>query len=356
MTTTKSIGRRVMSHREVVIAYLVALVLFVVGSIVVHGFATVTNLRTILTLASFIGIAAAGQTAVVITGGVDLSIPWIMASSSMLLGVLAHSNGSLGWAIPVVLAYGAGIGALNGLGVSLFGVSPIIMTLAMNTILSGMATEINASLSVNVPSQIANLSSEYIGPFTVDVFIWLVVGVVILGYLALTVPGRSIYSVGANMKVARFSGIRVQTSVISAYVVSGITAVCAGVLVAGYGGQAFGGLGDPYLFSSVAAVAIGGVSIYGGSGSYAGAAAGALIVACLGAILAVLSLGAGTLDVVYGVVIIAAMLLIRIPSVNLRLRPTRRPPSAKTAEVTTSDEGIETPSAKYGGNEHEDRT
>lgn len=353
MTKLRSLRRRTKWHGEVVAAYLVALVLFLIGSVAIHGFATVTNLRTILTLASFIGIAAAGQTAVVITGGVDLSIPWIMSSSALLLGVLAHSNGSLAWAIPVVLACGAGIGAVNGIGVAYFGISPIIMTLAMNTILSGIATEISTSLSVNVPSQISNLSSEHVGPFTVDVFIWIVVGIVVLVYLGLTVPGRSIYSVGANMKVSRFSGIRVQTSLVSAYVVSGITAVCAGVIVAGYGGQAFGGLGDPYLFSSVAAVAIGGVSIYGGSGSYAGAAAGALIVACLGAILAAMSLGAGTLDVVYGVVIIAAMLLIRIPSIKVRLRSKRQSASVKVTEVgdadADADAEVEVSTATNGG-------
>jgi len=324
VTNPRISGRRVFFHREVVVACLVALLLFVIGSFIVSGFASIANVRTILTLASFIGIAAAGQTTVVITGGIDLSNPWVMASSALLLGVLAHSDGSLVWAIPVVLAYGAGIGAINGLGVAFFGVSPIIMTLAMNTILTGFASVINAQLAVNVPNLITNLSSNHVGPFTVDVFIWVVVGLVVLAYLTLTVRGRSIYSIGSNIKVARFSGMRVQSSLVSAYVVSGVMAVCAGIMVAGYGAQAYGGLGDPYLFTSIAAVAIGGVSIYGGSGSYTGAAAGALIIALLSAILVAKSLGPAVLDVVYGAVIIGAMLLIRMPSANIRLRLTRR--------------------------------
>jgi ribose transport system permease protein len=312
---TKS-NRHVNFSRDTAFIFLAAFVLFVISSILVSGFASITNFRVILTLASFVGIAAAGQTVVVLTGGIDLSIPWVMTSGAFLLGDLAHSNGALTWAIPAVLLYGAAIGAINGLGVAFVGVSPIIMTLAMDTILSGFSYQLNTNLSGNVPSLISNLSSSHIGPFTIDVFIWAIVGILVFTFLMVTVPGRSIYAVGSNAQVARFSGIRVKATLVIAYSLSGVTSVCAGIIVAGYASQSYAGMGNPYLFTSIAALAVGGVSIYGGFGSYAGVVAGVFIITCLGVLFGAMSLGPAVLDVVYGVVIIIAMLLMKARGTN----------------------------------------
>lgn len=316
MTKFDKSSRRVYVSRETVFVYLAALLLFIISSILISGFASVSNFRVVLTLASFIGVAAAGQTVVVITGGIDLSIPWVMTSAAFLLGDLAHSNGSLTWAIPVVLLYGAAIGAINGLGVAFVGVSPIIMTLAMDTILSGFSYQLNANLSGNVPALVSNLSSDYVGPFSIDVIIWAAVGILVSAFLVITVPGRSIYAVGSNLQVARFSGIRVKAILVTAYTLSGMTAVCAGIIVAGYASQSYAGMGDPYLFTSIAALAVGGISIYGGSGSYAGVVAGVFIITCLGVLFGAMSLGPSVLDIVYGVVIIVAMLLMKVRGTN----------------------------------------
>jgi ribose transport system permease protein len=320
--------RRVLAgHADLAWPFAIVVVLLIVGTAVASSFIGIHNLRSVGTQASFIGLAAAGQAVVIITGGVDLSIPWVMTSSALLLGHLVGvHNDSLVWALPVVLAYAAAIGLVNGIGVAAFGISPIIMTLAMNTILSGTSSIFSSSLSEGLPTGVQNLGSEHLGPFSADFLIWVVAGVAVSIFLAVTVAGRRVYAVGANPRVARFSGVNVAGTRILAYTVSALTAACAGIMVGGYGGQAFGGLGDPYLFASVAAVAIGGVSIYGGSGNYIGVVGGALIIALLTALLPLLGLSSALLDIVYGAVILVAMLLARSTDAFGALRSSR--PSA----------------------------
>ena len=102
------------------------------------GFASANHVRILLIQASFIGIVALGQTFVILGGGIDLSIPWTLNGAAILVTLFADGkNGPLVWAIPLVLAMGALVGVINGVGIALLGVSPIIMTLGMNVILSG---------------------------------------------------------------------------------------------------------------------------------------------------------------------------------------------------------------------------
>lgn len=298
---------------EILAAFGAAIVLFAFAVIIEPTFGGSDNVRSVWTQASFIGIAALGQTLVILTGGIDLSVPWVMSSSALMLATLASgSNDALVWAIPVTLAYGATIGLVNGTGVAIFGISPIIMTLAVNTILTGASSMINESLNATLPSAITELHTTSIGPLNVDIAVWLLAAAVITIVLAWTAYGRRVYAVGTSERVAQFSGLNTTSTRIVAYVVSGLSAACAGIMVGGYGGQAFGGLGDPYLFSSVAAVAIGGASIYGGSGSYVGTVAGALVLSVLAGLLPILDLNPAALSIVYGVVILITVSLVRL--------------------------------------------
>jgi ribose transport system permease protein len=122
--------------------------------------------------------------------------------------------------------------------------------------------------------------------------------------LSKTAFGRHLYAVGTSADVAEFSGVPVRRTRILTYVLSGITAAAAGVLLSGYSGQAYLGMGDAYLFTSVAAVAIGGASILGGSGHYLGTVAGALVLTILTGLLPALNLSSGALLIVYGAVIL----------------------------------------------------
>ena len=257
-------------------------------------------------LAAFVGIVALGQTFVIIGGGIDLSVPWVLTSAAVIMALLCGGQDMpLVWVVPLVLAGGAFIGLIDGLGVAHFGVPPIIMTLATNVILQGLILVVTGgSPTPSAPTLIKFLSVGRIGSFPVIALIWLVLTLVATLLLSKAAFGRHLYALGASATVAEFSGVPTSRTTTLTYVISGLTAAVAGMLLTGYSGQAYLGMGDAYLFTSIAAVAIGGASILGGSGHYLGTVAGALVLTILTGLLPALNLSSGSLLIVYGVVIL----------------------------------------------------
>ena len=215
------------------------------------------------------------------------------------------------WVIPALIAGGAGIGFLNGIGVGYLGVSPIVMTLGMNAILQGGLLAYTHGLSGGFapPGLISLVNGTTLG-FPKIILIWIAMAVVLTFLLAFTTLGRRMYAVGKNPNVAAFSGIDVALVRVAAYTLAGALASVAGVLLVGWVTVSSLGIGDPYLFQTVAAVAIGGASILGGTGSYFGAAAGAFTLTVLSALLPVFNLDAWAQDVLFGVVVLVAIAVI----------------------------------------------
>ena len=293
-------------NRPVLLAYLGMILLLSVTALFSPGFLSESNLRSTLILAAFVGIVGLGQTFVIIGGGIDLSIPWVLNSAAILMALLcAGQDLPLVWVVPLVLAGGAAIGVLNGVGVAIFGVPPIVMTLATNVILQGLIlVYTGGSPSPSAPAVIRFLAVGRIGPVPVIGLIWLLLAVVASVLLSRTAFGRHLYAQGTSATVAEFSGVPTRRTTMLTYMTSGLTAAGAGILLPGYSGQAYLGMGDAYLFTSIAAVAIGGASILGGSGTYLGTIAGALVLTILTGLLPALNLSSGALLVVYGVVIL----------------------------------------------------
>ena len=200
---------------------------------------------------------------------------------------------------------GGVIGLVNGVGVARFGVPPIIMTLATNVILQGLILVLTGgSPTPSAPALIQFLSVGRIGGFPVIALIWLALTLVATLLLSKAAFGRHLYALGTSATVAEFSGVPTARTTILTYVASGLTAAFAGMLLTGYSGQAYLGMGDAYLFTSIAAVAIGGASILGGSGHYLGTVAGAMVLTILTGLLPALNLSSGALLIVYGAVIL----------------------------------------------------
>jgi ribose transport system permease protein len=257
-------------------------------------------------LAAFVGIVGVGQTFVIIGGGIDLSLPWVLNCAAILTTMLANGQDMpLAWIVPLMLAAGAAVGFINGAGVALFGVPPIIMTLASNVILQGLIlVYTGGSPTPSAPPMIQYLAVGRIGFLPVIALIWAALALIAWVLLSKASFGRYLYAVGTSRSVAEFSGIPTSRVTILTYVISGVTAALGGMLLTGYSGQAYLGMGDPYLFTSIAAVAIGGASILGGGGHYIGTIAGALVLTILGGLLPALNLSSGALLVVYGAVIL----------------------------------------------------
>jgi ribose transport system permease protein len=246
-----------------------------------------------------------------LTGGIDLSIPSNLAGAAVLTAFLANGNSSsLIWILPLVIALGAVIGLINGLGVAYAGVPPIIMTLGMNSAIQGLLLiYTHGGLAAAAPASLANfVNGNTLGVPTM-ILLWVVVAIVMTVLLSVSTFGRKLYAVGTNASAARLAGIDVKRVLVVPYVISGAGAAATGVLLLGYLGQAFITMGDTYLFSSAVAVAVGGASILGGKGHYIGTVAGAIILTLITANLNLISLGTSAIDVAYGVILLATVYL-----------------------------------------------
>lgn len=298
-------------HRAIALAYALTALLFVITTIISPGFAGANNLAAVATQSSFIALVGLGQTFVIIGGGIDLSIPSVLTGSAVLTTVLSHgSNGPLLWVIPLILAFGVIVGLINGAGVAFIGVSPIVMTLGLQGILQGaLLIYTKGTGGSQAPPAIAWISTHKVGGIPVEVMIWVALAALAALILTRTTYGRRLYALGTSATVAEFSGVNTRHVTVLSYVISALAGVVAGILIAGYIGQSYLSLGDVYLFSSIAAVAIGGASILGGSGHYMGTVAGALTLTILAALLNILNFKPAVLQIAYGAVILVTVAL-----------------------------------------------
>ena len=298
-------------NSSIVLAFVLAGVLFVAGTIQTTGFASYEHTRTVLITASFVGLVGFGQTLCMLTGGIDLSIPSNLAGAAVLTAFLANgSSAGLVWIVPMVIGLGMVVGLINGLGVAYAGVPPIIMTLGMNSAIQGLLLiYTNGGLASAAPPALVNFVDGNTLGLSTMLLIWIGVTFVATVVLSLSSFGRKLYAVGTNVRAALLAGVRVRRVLVVPYVVSGASAALTGVLLLGFLGQAFVNMGDEYLFSSAVAVAVGGASILGGKGHYIGTVAGAIILTLIAANLNLLSLGESAIDISYGVILLATVYL-----------------------------------------------
>ena len=296
----------------IVIAFALAFVLFGIVSIYSPGFAGPNNVRNLLEQSLVLGTAAIGQTLVIITGGIDLSIPAMMGVSAVLLPRLAQSDSGLWKPALVVLGIATALGIFNGVAVGVFGAPAIIVTLGTNSIMLGglLGATNGGGFSANsdvTGGLVRRLVTGKVGPVPTALLVWLGLIAAMTVLLSRTSFGRKVYAIGSNATAARMSGLSVQRTLIGAYVISAWTAALAGFLIAGWLGQTYPGIGADYLFTSISVVLIGGASILGGSGHYLGTVAGTMTLVVLGGLLAVLNLGPAFFRITYGVVIFATV-------------------------------------------------
>jgi ribose transport system permease protein len=289
---------------------LVALVWLVAG-LTLRGFGSWGHLRYLLELSAVIGIAAAGQTLVVIAGGIDLSVGALITVSAILLPLLspaADPTGLVGLA--ATLAIATAIGGLNGAGAAYLRVPPIIMTLAMATFLQGLLIIVagGSAVSVSNPAVIWLGSARPLG-LPAGVFLWALVSTVVLIVLHRAPFGARLMAIGANPVASRLSGLGVERASLRLYAASGFFAGLAGILLVGMNRQGYAGIGEPYLLTSIAAVVLGGTSILGGRGTYAGTIPGAVLLVTTTALITVVNASPGWRSIMFGSLILALLLV-----------------------------------------------
>lgn len=309
-----------------VAAVLLAIVLFVLSGLLPNGFgsdlaiarAQATN---ILRLAVFLGVVAAGQTLVIISGGegIDLSAGAVVTLSAILTySIVNGSNANVLLALLAALLVGALIGAVNGLGIIILSISPLVMTLGMAGVVSGLILIMTQG---NVSGAIAPIMTRVIARPVVGVpgaiLIWIVFGALMWLVLQRTRFGRQLFAIGTNRTTSRLSGVDVSAMAIGTYTVAGMLAGLGGFLVVGNTGVVHIRIGDPFLFPSIAAVAVGGTLLTGGKGSYFGTMAGALVLTLLTSLLTTMQMPESVRRMVLGATL---LIMISIYGRERRLR------------------------------------
>jgi len=305
-------------HREKLRYILPSYIGFLLVLIVSHAvYGDILNnpeyFNSLLVLSSFLVILALGQGATILTGGLDLSIPWMIGFIGILTaGLIRGSDVVALWAIPFGLVLGTILGAINGAGIVLLGLPPIVMTLAMNGILQGAALIYSNGTpdGFSSHSQRWFMTGHWLG---VTPVVWFLVVFVIGAWVALhrTVFGRHVFAVGNNPVVARLSAVGVGRNLIGVYALSGFCSALVGILLSGFSGQASLGMGDDYLLPSIAVVVVGGTLITGGRGHYFGMLGGVLLLSALSTLLAGTTLPHAVRDIIFGLVVLSAVLALR---------------------------------------------
>jgi ribose transport system permease protein len=296
-----------------------AFVLFTISAALIIGsrsvspaFGTWNQAVAIMVLSSVVMVAAFGQQMVILIGGLDLSVGSVIGLGGiMMFAGLGASPTALLWGTPVVVAATALIGAVNGIGVACLKVPPFIMTLAMGIIVYSAELGITGGSPGGRPSSLlTNLFAGRI--FGVPPVLYLMAaftaGATMLQ--ARTAFGRKVYALGTNPAAAFIAGLPVRRITIICYALSGAAAGLAGILMIGFTNGATLVMGDSYLIPSIAAVVVGGTSIIGGRGHYLGAVGGAVLLTTLSTVIDALGIAEAWRIVIYGSVIIVALLLL----------------------------------------------
>jgi ribose transport system permease protein len=269
------------------------------------------QVRDILVLGAFLAVVAFGQGLVVLSGGLDLSVSALVTAAGVFAAAHVQNGGSLLSGILLAVLLSAGLGAVSGIGVAYLRIPPFIMTVAAGSVVSGALLGLNRSQPTR-PAP-AGLQNFFGGGSTVGVpnIIWFLVGFVVIATVVQQVStyGRRVYLVGNGEVVARMSGVPVRAVTASVYAVAGACYGIAALMLVGYASGANLSLGADYLLPSIAAVVVGGTAISGGRGSYLGTVAGALLLTTVAIDISATSLGEGWKNVLYGAIVLAALLL-----------------------------------------------
>jgi len=289
----------------------IALFVLIVGFLgfTVDHFFTTNNLINILLQSSALGFMAIGMTAVLITGGIDLSIPAVMALSGILGSMYMRSGGDPVVASLIMIAIGMVGGALNGLAVAYLKMIPFVVTLSTQAIAMGACVMITNSVSVLGLSQsFIDVVMSRLAGIPTPIVALAVVATIVAVLSQKSLFGRWLYAVGMNAETARVSGVPKKKVLFGTYVFAGLFAGLAAIIITARLSSAAPTMGqEGVVLNVVGSAVVGGVSIYGGSGSFAGAVLGAVIITMISNIMNMAHLSYYATLIVKGLVIVAVV-------------------------------------------------
>lgn len=317
--------------RSAFIGLIVLLALIVISAFTIVGFLSPANIRAVLLFASFLGIACIGQTMVALMGGLDLSIPFLIGTANILLLYLVGLGVPPWFAFVAVIVLGCGIGFLNGIMSYKLQGQALIITLGTGFTVTGLVqiiTSIGSAFAGNVfgkvPDWLANLAAmngKFFGlAVPPTILLWIALSIIVVIALRYSAYGRYVYALGGNRRSAKLVGISELKYWLLAYIISGGCAALTGALLLGWSGGGFIGVGDPYLFTTLAAVVIGGTSLAGGYGGYGFTVIGVLVLQVLSSFLIGIGLKYEWQQFIFGILILPMVALYsRQPSIRAQV-------------------------------------
>jgi ribose transport system permease protein len=293
--------------RPLIMLSVILVLLLILCQIVSPGYMSAERVGTILQFSAPLAFLAAGQTLVMLTAGIDLSVAATATAAAYIMA--GQASRGTATALAIALLVGLVVGLVNGIGVGIFRVNPLIMTLGMASIVSGYLTVSAQSFVTGVPlvpSFVRELAAgDLIGSaIPKSLLLWVPVAALILFGLRSSGFGRMLYAVGDNPIACRLAGVRVWQVLLVTYIICALLAAIGGVLYVGVINAADLQLVSPYLLPSVAAVVIGGTSIFGGIGGYSGTILGAIILVVLDSLLTLLNASQAVKQILYGLIIL----------------------------------------------------
>ena len=304
--------------------WVVTIALFLLSWVIAPGSVSSSGIDSLLPFAGILAIAAVGQTLVVMLRGIDLSLPGMMTLAALVSSQYAAEHGdNVVAALLVVALIAVVVGLVNGLVITLFSVTPLVATLAVNAALVGAALAYSGGTPTRAPAAVSSFSLDK--TLGISNTVWLAIAIVIVAAVATsrTTWGRRVVAVGSNERAARAAGMRVTVVKVSGYVAAALCYSGAGVVLAGYVSTPNTNAGNPYLLPAIAAVVVGGTSLLGGRGSVVGSAVGALFLSQLTQL--VLSLGApSSTQLLIQALVIAIAVTVQGADIGALLRRNRK--------------------------------
>jgi ribose transport system permease protein len=300
--------RRLLRDRPLIPLTTLLVILVVLMEVVRPGVVSPDWVGVTIRAAIPLAILGAAQTLAMLTGGIDLSVGTV---ASMAAFIMASQTGQLGPAIAIFLGLTAAAvaGLVNGIGVGVFKVHPLIMTLGLGLVVLGLMNVyqlVVVTNSTNIPAIIDWLGSGTTLPFLPNnLVVFVPIAILIIAGLRYSGFGRLLFAVGDNPVAARLSGVRSWQVLVGLYILSALLAAVAGILVAGLVKTASLALVEQSVLPAVAAAVIGGTSIMGGRGGYSGTIVGALILTVLTSLLIALQMPEAVRQILFGAIIVA---------------------------------------------------
>lgn len=301
-------------YKKVVVAFILIILLFLIGEIILSNFLRIDQILLTLKLASFTAFFALCQMIVIASGGggLDLSVGYMATMTAVFTAsIMDGQNGNLWMAIIIALAFGIAVGLSNGLLTAYLKLPPLVVTMAMANILQGIINVYTAGRNITgKPSPILTIiAAKSTGSFPNVVFILIVLTIFVMIVLNKTKLGMILFGVGSNERTAYLSGFNVKLVRCIAFIISGVLASLIGLLLIGNMGIAFKDMGSNYVMPSIAATVVGGVSLTGGDGNYFGVILGAIFLQTLTNLLIAMGWGDAGKWLGFGIVLFALLIV-----------------------------------------------